>query len=119
MKSFVFSAVCFAALLVGQAANATTHVKLTNEGPSTLTVTGGAISPVILTTNETFEGNVSSTVSFTVSTGGTASGLKTRNDGPSNNILITYPNFTIGLAPNFALEGNVPADTSVVISEQP
>ena len=118
MKRFVSGVVFFAALLVGQAANATTHIKLTNEGPSTLTVTGGNLSPTVLTTNETFEGDVSANVSFTVSAGDSASSLKTRNDGP-NNILLTFPNFTIGLAPEHALVGDVPADKSVVISEQP
>jgi hypothetical protein len=118
MKYLAFGAACFAALFIGQAANASTHVKLTNEGPSSLTVTGGAVSPVVLTTHETFEGNVSATVSFTVTAGDSASSLKTRNYGP-NTILLTFPNLTIGLAPGYAIEGDVPADKSVVISEQP
>ena len=118
MKSPMFSTVCFAALLVGQTANASTHVKLTNEGPSTLTVSGGNISPTVLTTHETFEADVSATVTLTVSAGSSASSLKTRNYGP-NDVLLTFPNVTIGVAPGYALEGNVPADKSVVISEQP
>jgi len=118
MKSLAFGAVCFAALLVGQAADASTHIKLTNEGPSSLTVTSGNISPTVLAPNESFGANVSATVTITVTAGDNASSLKTKNDGP-NNILLTFPNLTIGLAPGYALVGDVPADKSVVISEQP
>jgi hypothetical protein len=125
LKNVKFTAVCFAALLVGaaslvgQAAADTTHIKITNEGPGDLTVSSSAISPPeVLSTGDQIETNVSTNIIATVTAGDNASNFRVRNFGP-HAVLVTNGFSTIGVTPGFGLGVDVAANESFTISENP